>query len=230
MCDFGPRPFLESFDLGLDVRSVLFVVPTSSIQGALRLGDRSLPSLSFLLLGGLFLRVRRARAASRVALRPILEVPRYPPFPCSPLMAFRTTDTVFGHPDAANIWNGRFARPFHIAHYEASDAGSFNSDSTAARMRPRNMIVRLGSGSVRTTRKAHMSEPMFLTLNEVIERYRGQISEGTLRNWRSMRVGPSFLNVGKAVLYPREELDRWDRRSLIVCRPFRPLLIDEVNE
>jgi hypothetical protein len=38
-----------------------------------------------------------------------------------------------------------------------------------------------------------MSEPMFLTFNEVIECYRGQISEGTLRNWRSMRVGPSFL-------------------------------------
>jgi hypothetical protein len=27
-----------------------------------------------------------------------------------------------------------------------------------------------------------MSEQMFLTLNEVIERYRGQISEGILRN------------------------------------------------
>jgi len=71
---------------------------------------------------------------------------------------------------------------------------------------------------------------MFLTLNEVIARYRSQISEGTWRNWRSMRVRPSFLKVGKAVLYPREELDRWDRRSLIVCRPFRPLPIDEVNE
>jgi len=45
---------------------------------------------------------------------------------------------------------------------------------------------------------------MFLTLNEVIERYRGQISEGTWRNWRSMRVRPSFLKVGKAVLYTRE--------------------------
>jgi hypothetical protein len=53
-----------------------------------------------------------------------------------------------------------------------------------------------------------MSDSMFLTLNEVIERYRGQISEGALRNWRSMRVGPSFLKVGKAVLYPLEELDR----------------------
>src|SRR5258708_37520143 len=96
-------------------------------------------------------------------------------------------------------------------------------------MRPRNIIVRLGSGTIRTTRRTHMSEPALLTLNEVIERYRGQISEGTLRNWRSMRVGPSFLKVGKAVLYPREELDRWDRRSLIVCRPFRPLLIDEAT-
>ena len=80
----------------------------------------------------------------------------------------------------------RQQRPFHIAHYEASDWGSFNSDSTAARIRPRNMIVRLGSGSVRTTRRANMSEPMFLTLNEVIEHYRGQISNGALRNWRSM--------------------------------------------
>ena len=33
-----------------------------------------------------------------------------------------------------------------------------------------------------------MSEPMFLKFNEVIERYRGQISEGTSRNWLSMGV------------------------------------------
>jgi hypothetical protein len=58
---------------------------------------------------------------------------------------------------------------------------------------------------------------MFLTLNEVVERYRGQISEGTLRNWRSMRIGPSFIKIGKAILYPLEELDRWDRRSLVVA-------------
>ena len=53
-----------------------------------------------------------------------------------------------------------------------------------------------------------MSEPMFLTLNEVIERYGGQISKGILRNWRSMRVGPSFPKVGKAVLSPLEELNQ----------------------
>jgi len=44
-----------------------------------------------------------------------------------------------------------------------------------------------------------------------------------------MRVEPSFLKIGKAVLYPIEELDQWDNRNLIVCRPFRSLLIDDVS-
>jgi hypothetical protein len=71
---------------------------------------------------------------------------------------------------------------------------------------------------------------MFLTLNEVVERYRGQISEGTLRNWRSMRIGPSFIKIGKAILYPLEDVDRWDRRNLVVCRPSRPLPLEEAVE
>jgi hypothetical protein len=75
-----------------------------------------------------------------------------------------------------------------------------------------------------------MSNQMFLTLDEVIVRYREQISESTLRNWRSMRVGPSFLKLGKAVLYPLEELERWDRRNLVTCRPSRSLPIEEASE
>src|SRR6266481_1787499 len=49
-------------------------------------------------------RVRRARAASRVALCDLFSkshVIHLSPAPL--LMAFRTTDTVFGHPNAANI-------------------------------------------------------------------------------------------------------------------------------
>ena len=75
-----------------------------------------------------------------------------------------------------------------------------------------------------------LSGPIFLTLEEVVERYRGQISEGTLRNWRSMRIGPSFIKIGKAILYPLEELDRWNRRNLVVCRPSRSLPLEEVVE
>jgi hypothetical protein len=69
------------------------------------------------------------------------------------------------------------------------------------------------------TRKRPLSEDDRLRRAAAIDRYRGQISEGTLRNWRSMRVGPSFLKHGKAVLYPLEELERWDRGNLVVCRP-----------
>lgn len=49
-----------------------------------------------------------------------------------------------------------------------------------------------------------MPESKFLTPEEVSERYRGSISVGTLRNWRGMQIGPSFVKIGKAVLYPVE--------------------------
>ncbi|PZV34963.1 DNA-binding protein [Mesorhizobium kowhaii] len=68
-----------------------------------------------------------------------------------------------------------------------------------------------------------MPDPNYLTPEEVIARYRGQVSEGTLRNWHCMRIGPSFLKIGKAILYPSGELDRWDKSILVVCRPTREL-------
>jgi hypothetical protein len=61
----------------------------------------------------------------------------------------------------------------------------------------------------------------FLTADEVSERYRGEISVGTLRNWRSMRIGPAYVKFGKAILYPIEELEAWDRKSLVPCRATR---------
>ena len=72
-----------------------------------------------------------------------------------------------------------------------------------------------------------MPPPAYLTLEEVIARYRGQVSEGTLRNWRTMRIGPSFIKIGKAVLYPVDELDRWDKSNLVVCRRSRSLSLEE---
>jgi Helix-turn-helix domain len=62
---------------------------------------------------------------------------------------------------------------------------------------------------------------LFLTTDEVSERYRGEISPGTLRNWRAMKIGPSFLKIGRAVLYPLAELEAWDRKNLVICRAIR---------
>lgn len=52
-----------------------------------------------------------------------------------------------------------------------------------------------------------MSDPIFLTTEEILICYRSQISGGTLRNWRSMRLGPSFVKLGKTILYPLTELE-----------------------
>ncbi|MEA2889562.1 MAG: hypothetical protein QOI05_355 [Bradyrhizobium sp.] len=63
-----------------------------------------------------------------------------------------------------------------------------------------------------------VADNKYLTPEEVSARYRGEISVGTLSNWRVARIGPTFIKIGKAVLYPIDELDAWDRKNLIVCR------------
>lgn len=69
--------------------------------------------------------------------------------------------------------------------------------------------------------EARMAVSRFLTAEEVSERYRGEVSVGTLRNWRAMRIGPPFIKIGKAVLYPLELLDAWDQKNMVMCRPSR---------
>ena len=75
----------------------------------------------------------------------------------------------------------------------------------------------------------HLSEQAYRTLNYSVDmkidamRYRGEITVGTLRNWRAMRVGPAFVKIGKAVLYPVDQLDAWDEKNLVTCRASRRL-------
>jgi hypothetical protein len=72
-----------------------------------------------------------------------------------------------------------------------------------------------------------MADGRFLTPEEVSERYRGGISVGTLRNWRAMRIGPTFVKIGKAVLYPALEVDAWDQKNMVTCRASRHLSMDD---
>ena len=71
-----------------------------------------------------------------------------------------------------------------------------------------------------------MTDKKFLTAEEVSERYRGEITVGTLRNWRAMRIGPAFVKIGKAVLYPIGELEVWDQKNLVTCRESRRTHVD----
>jgi hypothetical protein len=81
-----------------------------------------------------------------------------------------------------------------------------------------------------TCRETLMADGKFLTPEEVSERYRGGISVGTLRNWRAMRIGPTFVKIGKAVLYPTTELDAWDQKNMVTCRASRRRSMDAGEE
>jgi hypothetical protein len=81
-----------------------------------------------------------------------------------------------------------------------------------------------------TRRETLMADGKFLTPEEVSERYRGGITVGTLRNWRAMRIGPTFVKIGKAVLYPTAELDAWDQKNTVTCRSSRRLSVDAGDE
>jgi hypothetical protein len=75
-----------------------------------------------------------------------------------------------------------------------------------------------------------MNEKKFLTAEEVSERYCGAISVGTLANWRAMKIGPAYVKMGKAVLYPVHELDAWDRKNLVTCRASRRFTQQPVDQ
>ena len=75
-----------------------------------------------------------------------------------------------------------------------------------------------------------MDDRKYLTAEEVSERYRGSVSVGTLRNWRAMRIGPPFIKIGKAVLYPIDQLEAWDRKNLVACRTSNQLSMDPREE
>lgn len=120
----------------------------------------------------------------------------------------------------------RFARG-GIRFCYAPDAALFQRIRPPHRRRASAGAVRpqrdpaLALGRIVIDSEADMSEPKYLTPDEVAERYRGESSPGTLRNWRSLRIGPSFVKVGKGVLYPIGELEAWDRKNVVECRAGR---------
>jgi hypothetical protein len=71
--------------------------------------------------------------------------------------------------------------------------------------------------AIAVAEEAAQSDEDLLTEDEVSRRYRGCISVGTLRNWRARRIGPSYVKVGKAVLYQLGVLKDWDRKNTVSC-------------
>ena len=54
-----------------------------------------------------------------------------------------------------------------------------------------------------------LAVPAYMTLPEVAEHYR--TTEAVVRYWRHLGRGPKGVKVGTRVLYPRREVERYDR-------------------
>lgn len=60
----------------------------------------------------------------------------------------------------------------------------------------------------------------YLTLLEVAERYR--TTEAVVRYWRHTGYGPKGVTVGRRVLYPQAEVDRFDSELCRAASAQRP--------
>jgi hypothetical protein len=49
-----------------------------------------------------------------------------------------------------------------------------------------------------------------LTEQELVARWRGKVSPTTLATWRSRRVGPGYIKVGRSVLYPQCYVEKYE--------------------
>lgn len=56
---------------------------------------------------------------------------------------------------------------------------------------------------------------LFLTPEEVAERYQGKVTARTLANWRSQGISPPYTKVGGRILYPLRELIEWEKRRTV---------------
>lgn len=58
------------------------------------------------------------------------------------------------------------------------------------------------------------NEHEYMTIDEVIKRWRGQIARSTLAVWRCKGKGPAFTKFGKRILYRRESVIAYERQNI----------------
>ena len=59
-----------------------------------------------------------------------------------------------------------------------------------------------------------MAKNELLTAAELAKRWRGKITEGTLANWRSQDKGPRFTKMGGVILYPLDQVEKYEKENL----------------
>lgn len=55
----------------------------------------------------------------------------------------------------------------------------------------------------------------YITPDQLVERWAGQITRDTLANWRSQTIGPPYVKVGNRILYPLDEVIKWEQQRML---------------
>lgn len=53
----------------------------------------------------------------------------------------------------------------------------------------------------------------FLTIDDLVLRWRGAVSRGTLGNWRVKGKGPAYRKIGQSVLYRISDVEAFENES-----------------
>ena len=59
-----------------------------------------------------------------------------------------------------------------------------------------------------------MSAAEFLTAPQLVDRWLGAITIGTLSNWRHKKYGPAYVKLGTRVIYPLAAVQAWEAERM----------------
>jgi hypothetical protein len=59
-----------------------------------------------------------------------------------------------------------------------------------------------------------MTEPLYLTPQELCHRWKGRVTYGTLANWRADKAGPAYVKLGGRVMYPIKSVVKWEKSRM----------------
>ena len=72
-----------------------------------------------------------------------------------------------------------------------------------------------------------MPNTVFLSPQQLSQRWGGVVAIGTLANWRSKGQGPAFKKIGGRVVYPIGDVLVWEEQNMTAANDTAPELIGE---
>lgn len=59
------------------------------------------------------------------------------------------------------------------------------------------------------------AQSKYLSAAEVVQRWGGAVTTGTLANWRTQKKGPPYQKLGSKVRYPIAPLEAWEAANMV---------------